>query len=53
MEKKVKELLKNYEEQTETMEEEFEEARCLSSRDCCDICAIASCSACCDSICNG
>ena len=55
MEKNVKQLLSQYENQTENEgNEEFEEAHCcgLDSGDCCDICALASCSACCDAICT-
>lgn len=57
MNKKFNELMKEYNSQTISENEgQFEEAHCccgLDSGDCCDICALASCSVCCDTICTG
>lgn len=55
MDKKVKELLNEYQKQVKVENEEtYENAHCcgLSDRQCANICCLSMCTGCCDGMCN-
>ncbi len=57
MEKNIKELIENYDNQTNaTVENEETKAYCQGTDDqyeCCQLCALLSCVSCCEAMCNG